>query len=141
MRFENLTSAIITHLEDAGLLVGDGVAPEGSGWAGTAGQSNYNAYCVVHPLLGGHEDGSLGEPHSDAQVVYQVSSFGPTREQAEIVASNVDATLKSLPYPSVVGMSIRYVDDDVLGGARRQDELQPPDWIAVPRFRFYVTAS
>lgn len=141
MRYEQLTAALIGHLEAAGMVVGDGQAPEAGGWSGTAGQSNYTAYCVVHPLLGGIVSGSIGDPHGDGEVVYQVSCYGPTRQSAEIVASNVDTAIKSLPYPSVVGMTIRYVDDDVLGGARRQDELQPPDWVAVPRYRFYVTTA
>lgn len=140
IKFESLTDGIIAVLQGAGLLVGDGEAPPGAGWQGKPGQSNFSAYCTVHPLLGGLSSGSIDEPHGDGEVVYQVSCYGPTRSQAEIVASLVQKALTST-YPSVVGLSVRYVDDDVFGGARRDDVLQPPVWQAVPRYRFYTTST
>ena len=142
MRFENLTDAIIGVLEGVGLRVGDGKADDAWGWQRAEGQSHFLVYCVVHPLLGGVSKGSLEEPHGDAEVVYQVSCYGPTRSQAEAVASDVDAALKQFPFPaSISGLKVRYVDDDVLGGARRMDKIQPPVWQGVPRYRFYVTSE
>jgi len=34
-----------------------------------------------------------------------------------------------------------YVDVDMLGGSRREDEVQPPEWVAVDRFRIYTTPA
>lgn len=142
MRFENLTDGIIGVLEDAGLRVGDGEADEAWGWQDKHGQSSFLVYCVVHPLLGGISEGSIEEPHGDGEIVYQVSCYGPTRSQTEKVASDVDEALKQFPFPaSIAGLKVRYVDDDVFGGARRMDEVQPPMWQGVPRYRFHVTAE
>lgn len=139
--FQTLTTGIIALLTGAGLLVGDGITPNGAGWQGVPKQSNFVPYCVVHPLLGGISDGSIGDPHGDSEVVYQVSCYGGDRLSCEAMANRVHSTLLGATRPTVTGQTVKHVDDDVLGGARREDDLQPPLWMAVPRYRFFVTPS
>lgn len=138
--FAALTTAVIDGLEAAGLLVGDGGEPAGAGWQGAAGQSDYNAYAAVHPLLGGIGHGSMGDPNGDHEIIYQVSCVANTRLGCEIVAGIVHETILALR-PTLPAHTVRFVDDDVLGGARRDDDVQPPIWQSTPRYRFYLAPT
>ena len=79
----NLTAAIISALESAGLSVGDATKPAGAGWQGAPGSGNFNPYTVVYPTPGGYYDGTISEPYADARVDHTISSFGSSREQAQ----------------------------------------------------------
>lgn len=136
-----LTDSIIAALEADGLVVFDGEAPASAGWAGTPGQSSFVGYCVVHPILGGIVDGTIGDPYGMSEVLYQVSCYGATRGQCEQVTEQALAVVLAHRPTTIDGVSIRHVDDDMLGGARRVDDLQPPIWQAVPRFRFYTDST
>lgn len=138
--FVTLTDALLTALTDAGLRVGDGETPDGVGWQGTPDSSTFLSYCVLHPMLGGHSTGSIGAPHGDKEILYQVSCYGPDRAAAEVVAGLVEDVMLAAR-PTMTGHKVRYVDDDALGGARRDDQAQPPLWVAVPRYRFYTTST
>ena len=110
-------------------------APGGWGWQGKPGQSEFLPYRIVFPISGGVFDGPLGCPSDDASLTWQVTCVGATREQCEWV---VDATHASLVEQTltVAGRSIDRVWSDMAGGgARRDDEVQPPVFIATPRYR------
>lgn len=135
--FAELTTGIVAALEAEGLIVGDGEEPDGVGWQGPPGQSVFKAYCVVHSLLGGVSQGSLDDDN-DHQIPYQVSCYGRNRLAAETVASHVHTIIKA-SRPPLTGHVVKHVDDDVLGGARRIDEVETPFWQAVPRYRFFTS--
>ena len=118
-----LTNALIEELENIGVAVGDGEQPDGVGWAGAPDQSVFTPWCVVHPLLGGWVDGTLGEPHADPQILYQISCYGATREQAQWVVDLIHPAALALRPADV---KVIHADVDMLGGARRDDTAPPP---------------
>lgn len=127
-----VTTALIDLLEDAGLLVGDGTAPATGGW--TKNKGDFQGYVVLHALPGGVTDGSIDSPDEHAEPVYQVSGHGATRAQAELVADTARAALLTDPLV-VSGRTVAQVSIDMLGGCRRLDDLQPPQWQSVERYR------
>jgi len=133
-----ITNAIVAALQalEPNVKIGDGEQPAGPiGWQGTPGQARFIPSVVVHPLPGGVVDGSLGAPHTESELVYQLSVFGGDREQCQGIVDAVEPMMLALRPAGVY-----YVDVDLKGGARRDDPVQPPLWQAVPRFRFYTTS-
>lgn len=118
------TDGVIAALEAAGLTVGDGEA-EGA-----------PPYVVVHSIPGGSAFGSLEEPHEDAELVYQVTCVGTTREQAEWLA---DRSMVLLDGVTVADRSIAFVELDTLPGSRRDTSVTPEVWLSTPRFRLKST--
>lgn len=121
------TDAIIAALETAGLTVGD---------ADAAGLSA--PYVVVYSIPGGRVSGTLANPHEDAEIVYQVTCVGSTREQAEWLA---DKSMTLLDGLSVAGRSIAFVDADGFPGTRRDTDVTPPVFVSTPRFTVTTTPA
>lgn len=134
------TAAIIRALEDDGLIVGDGEAPapELWGWQGAVEASPFVPYVVVHAMVGGVLDGSMEDPDDDGSPVYQLSAHGITREQCEWVADTARRVMLHEPLP-VAGQRVVRRIVDMLGGARRDDEAQPPLFVAADRYRLRTT--
>lgn len=111
----------------------------GWGWQGKAGQSSFMPYRVLYPIIGGVFDGTLGEPSDDASFMYQVTCVGMTRPQCEAIVDNTNGLLVEQPL-TVAGRYIMRVWCDMAGGgARRDDTVQPPVFIATPRYRVEST--
>lgn len=135
-----LTDAVIYVLRGVGLLVGDGEAPVGHGWQGTAGQSAFVGYVTVYELTGGNLDGSIGRPDDDASIVYQLTSTGASRKQCEWVADKAHTTLLGAPL-SITGRQVQRVAVDMLGGTIRDDDVQPPVFWSPDRYRIWTTPT
>lgn len=120
------TDAIIAALQAAGLIVGDaknpGVPPP---------------YAVVYPIPGGSRSGSLDDPHEDAELVFQVTCIGSSREQAEWVVDKAEGILSGV---TVTGRRI-FLSVDSNPGVFRDDDVSPPLFQATPRFRLMTTPS
>lgn len=133
------TSAIVDAL-DGVVYTFDGGAPQnpggqGWGWQGDPGDSKFKPYCIVFPLPGGIFDGPLGCPDDDASLIWQVTCVGRDRPQCESIADRVNATLIGQPL-SIPGRFVTRVRADMAqGGARRDDTVQPPVFIATPIIR------
>lgn len=121
------TDAVIAALEAADLSVGDAEAPDAQ-----------PPYVVVYAIPGGRAFGSLAEPHEDAELVYQITCVGKTREQAEWLADKAMVLLDGL---TVDGRSIAFVTLDSLPGVQRQTEPTPAVFLSTPRFRVYSTPT
>lgn len=119
------TDAVLAALEAQGLTVGDADAKGLSG-----------KFCVVYRIPGGESSGPLDAPNDDAELIYQVTCVGDTREQAEWVEDKVMNLLDGI---TVEGRSISRVDLDSYDGIRRDDALPLPRFYATPRFRIYST--
>jgi hypothetical protein len=151
------TSAIVdllnAHIKtfDAGapdLDVTPGVVAPGTkgwGWQGTPGTAAFLPYRIVWPLTGGifyGEDlGTLGTPSDDASLTWQVTCVGATRAQCEWVVDNTHSLLIEQQADLVIpGRFVMRVWADMAGGgARRDDEVQHPVFIATPRYRVEST--
>jgi hypothetical protein len=138
------TTALVDVL-DAELKTFDAGAPtvevggDGWGWQGDPGTSTFKPYFVVYPLPGGIFDGTLGCPDDDASLIYQVTCVGATRPQCEAAADRANSVLigQTLTVP---GRFIYRVWADMAGGGvRRDDTVQPPVFIATPRYRVEST--
>lgn len=121
------TDAIIAALEAQGLTVGDAVAPQAS-----------PPYVVVYPIAGGDMYGPLGAKDDDAELIYQVTCVGSSREQAEWLADKANALLGGF---TVTGRSVPLVTMDVVPGIFRDDSTGTPIYTAAPRFRVFTTPS
>lgn len=135
------TSAVVDLLAaelktfDAGIP--DLPGGQGWGWQGEPGGSKFKPYRIVYPLVGGEFDGPLGCPSDDASLIFQVTCVGATREQCEWVVDNTNEVLVEQAASLVIPgrFVIRVWADMAGGGARRDDEVQPPVFIATPRYR------
>lgn len=121
------TDAVIAALEGFGLTVGD-----------ASGEGLTSPFCVVYPIPGGATNGSLEDPNADAELIYQSTCVGKSREQAEWVA---DKTLLLLSGFSVTGRVVTQIELEDFGGVSRDDDVQPPLWYGTPRFRVYSTPA
>lgn len=125
--------ALVAKLIDAGLVVGDAADPDDPfGWQGVPGQSRFIPYAVVYPLDHLY-DGSLGCPDTDSDLSWQVTCVGSTREQCDWVRAEVAAALIGQTL-TVAGRSVPRIRPDGGAGTRRDDTVQPPVFIATPRF-------
>jgi len=129
-----LTTAVIATLEDAGITVGDGEQPAGSGWQAGPDNSAFVGYAVVHPVGGGDSYGPIDGPDQDFEPVYQISAYGATRAQAELIGDLARTAMVNTPI-IVTDRRVVLVSIELLGGCRRDDQVLPPVWQAVDRFR------
>ncbi len=127
-----LTAAVQTVLTNAGLLVGAGEAPTGSGWQGDPSASAFKPYVALYPM-GGRLDGSIDYGAEDVDAMFQLTCVGSTQEQAEWCADTARVALLSTN-PTVDGRFIGLVSVDSLGTAVRDDHVQPPVWFIADRF-------
>jgi hypothetical protein len=138
------TAAVLATLEAAAAAtiaeVGDAQQPAGASWQGQPGHSQFVPYMVVYPL-GGPFDGTLGDPDDDADLQWQVTCVGETREQTEWLADLCIGALVGKPL-TVAGRAVQRVQlDDAAAGVRADDTVQPTVFIATPRFRALSTPA
>lgn len=131
-RGRKVTDAVIAALDAAGLTVGDGQKPDSAGW--NAARTRFEPYVVVHGLPGGTTDGPLDDADADAEPLYQITAHGASRAQAEWCADEARTVMLAAAF-TISGRTVAQVSIDMLGGCRRVDDLQPPQWQAVDRYR------
>lgn len=134
-----VTDAVVATLEAAGLTVGRGEAPDQAGWQGTPAASTFKPYVVVHPLAGGQLDGAIDWGFEDAEIRYQINAVGATQQQAEWAADTARAALLDNDL-AVAGRAVHRADVE-LGGARRDDQTQPPIWWIADRITLTTTPA
>lgn len=122
------SDAVIAALEGAGLTVGDGTA-----------DGLTVPYAVVYNISGGRMSGNLDDPFEDADLVYQVTCVGRTREQAEWVADKATVTL--VAGFSVAGRSIVLVTPEGGPGTRADRDVTPPVYFSTPRYTIKSTPA
>ena len=133
-RNSDVTAAIIYRLTSAGLVVGDNEAPDNGGWQGDPGISTFVPYVDVHPSPGGPIDGTMAAPSADAFPDYQITSVGVSRAQAELVGDEVREAMFQGPL-NVPGRAVIQLRLDMLGGAVRDDTVQPAVFFVSDRYR------
>lgn len=126
-----------------GRLVGDGKAPDGGGWQGAPGASQFVTYYVVHSIPGGSLDGPLGDPHADSTLVWQVDAVAATQYGAEITLDNARAALlvQGLPPLVIADRLVRGIREDIPAGGAREDPDQPSIWRLWSMYRIATTPS
>lgn len=134
------TDAIFALLVSANVKIGDGDTPAGAGWQGPADASPFNGYGILYPIAGGMSDGDLARPDSDADLIYQVSTWGASRAQADAVLDKVNTVLLTWPI-LIPGRVVRSVRVDIYGGCRREDTGEPALYMAFNRYRVLTTPN
>jgi hypothetical protein len=128
------SDAVVSALTSAGLLVGRGKQPTGSGWQGTAGASSFKPYVVLFPSSG-TPDGDLADANEYLDFTFQLTCVGNTQDGAIAVADIAKAALVGVRL-SVAGRScypVRLLADPL---AQRDDAVSPPLHYLTPQFRF-----
>lgn len=136
-----MKAALVAAFGATTTTVGDGEVPKSFGWSGVPGQSIFVPYVVLYPL-GAHFDGPIGDnADDDADLRYQVTCVGETREQAEGVTDVVIAALVGQTL-TVAGRSVsRITLDDAAGGVRPDVSVDPIVFMSTPRFSLYSTPA
>lgn len=118
------TDAVVARLEAAGLLVGRGKQPDGSGWQGEEGTSVFRPYVVLFPFTG-TPDGNEAESLEYLDYKLQASVIAATQDGAESAADIVKTTLvgQRLDVPGRASYRGQLLVDRP---AARDDVLTPP---------------
>lgn len=132
-----LTAKIKEVLEAANLLVGQAQAPDGGGWQE---DGSFNNYVVIYSIPTSGSGGVLGDPQADVQLVYQITCVGESDEDAKWVVDKVIPAMLAANL-SVTGRKVALVKLEMSPGIRRDDDMQPPLFLATPRFRLWTTPS
>lgn len=123
-------AAVIARLGDTGRPVGDAVAPDGG-----------LPYVVVYPMPDARTDGSLVDPHQIAVYTFQLTSVALTREQAQWMQHKARVSLLGwTPTVAGIGATPLQLDDPGGGGVTRDDDVSPPQFYAVDRYRMYASS-
>lgn len=136
-----ITAALLELLRATPVAIGDGEQPENTGWVVPLDRSRFVAYGVLYPLPGGTLDGSIAEPDDDAETWYQLTGVGASREQAETVADITRAALVGARPTLTGGRKVSRISCELLGGARKDADEEPPVWITTDRFVVATTPT
>lgn len=127
------TDAVMAALAPV-ILAGRSSKPDGGGWQGEPGRSNYVAYAVVYPSLG-VADGNEAEPLEYLDYSAQINLWGITVDQVEAVADRVRVALIGRRL-AVAGRSTYRVQSPGGPPVRRDEAAQPPLYQAVVEIEF-----
>lgn len=117
------------------MLVARATMPDGAGWQGTPGRSDFHRYAVLYPS-GGTPDGSIAEPLEYLDYRAQINIFGVTEVQAERAADDVRAALIGRRL-QVEGRSTYRVQAPQGGPPVVRDDSTPiPEYMAVVEIEF-----
>jgi hypothetical protein len=134
-----LTLAILAAIDDTNILVGDGVKPPTGGWQGASSSSTFKPY-VVLAALGGGSSGDLDNPNGDSEPQYQTALFGATVAHCESVIDRVRSAILDADY-TLTGRKNIGVVLDYGGLMSRDDDVQPPVWSLIDRWRFFTVPA
>lgn len=140
-----LTTLLIDRLRTAGLLIGDGVAPDAGGWNDDPNlpTSKFMPYLVVNPMAVADPNGPIGDTSSDFRVPYSVTSTGISRKQAEVYSDKGRKTLAELERNSVMlggsDWKIQQARANSIGGVVRTDNTEPSEFTQSDVVTIWIT--
>lgn len=127
--------AVIDAVETTGKPVGFAQAPAGALAAVQAGTGP--DYYVVHPISG-TRDGSLSDPFADADLVYQITCVGRLAAGVRYLVGQLETALAGV---SISGRSVLQIVPEDDGAVRPDFDVDPPVFIATPRYRLSTTPT
>lgn len=128
------TDAVVTAIAAIPMLVDRARMPDGAGWQGTPGSSDFKRYAVVYPSPG-TPDGNLAQPYEYLDYKAQINIFGVTATQAEDAADDVRVALIGRRL-TVAGRSTYRVQTPGGPPVRRDDSVQTSLFMAVVEIAF-----
>lgn len=130
-----LTDYLITQLGTAGLLIGDGMAPDAGGWDDDPNvpSSTYVPYLVINPMAVAEPTGPVADTSADFRVPYSLMSSGISRKQVEVYADKGRKILTDMARVRVTlgtggDWKIQQVRANSIGGMVRTDNTEPPEF-------------
>jgi hypothetical protein len=144
-----VTSWLLEELGGHGIEVGDGVAPEASGWPeGTPNQGTFVEYLVLKPS-GPTTANNNDIPLCDVNAVrfalpYRLEAFGVDRVASDNLAATARGWLKDFEGRPVCGDLIPRADQTWITsvmGASRDDSTHPKMWSSITNFTMNVARS
>lgn len=127
--------AVVTALQTIGKPVGFAEAPAGA-LEGVRLRTGPD-YMVLYPL-NGQRDGSLGDPYTDAELIYQVTVVGRLASGARLLLDNIESALLGV---SITGRAVLQVIPEDTGAVRPDTSVTPAVFVATPRFRIVTVPS
>lgn len=130
------TEALLSTLSAAPFPVGDGVAPR------NPDKSEMDPpYVVLYSLPGGQFDGPLSDSQADVTLIYQITSVGRSRQQAQ-VAIDVCRVLMKKGNVTVLNRKVRDLKHlTPNSGTMRDDDLPNPLFYGYDRYELDTTPS
>lgn len=140
-RIELHTDAVLSRLRTTGLLVGDARKPDGGGWQGSPGQSEFVTYLVLYSLdhrrMG--PDAPLSDRLSDPVLRYQVNAVGKDRRSAERAFDLAAGALLNREPLDIAGRETVLLIHETSTGVIPDESLNPPVFVSVDRYRLDTT--
>lgn len=140
-----LTTILVTRLQTAGLLIGDGVAPNTGGWNDDPNlpTSKFLPYLVINPMAVADPTGPVGDTSSDFRVPYSMTSTGISRKQVEVYSDKGRKTLSEMERNTVTlggsGWKIQQVRANSVGGVVRTDNTEPSEFTQSDVVTIWIT--
>ncbi|MCW2899702.1 MAG: hypothetical protein JWO67_1967 [Streptosporangiaceae bacterium] len=130
------TPAVLPHV-DAVTTALTGATPAMTVYLGGAPQSAVPPYCVLYPDVGAPVRASLADDRVNFLGVIQVTCVGATPEQALNYSDRTHAALSApLQVAGRAGWRPEALDGTPV---QRDDDVTPPFWYAVARYRLRST--
>jgi hypothetical protein len=120
------TAAVLAALVATGRPVGAAIRPAGE-----------PPYVVVYPQSG-TRSGPMADPDADASLLYRLTCVGWDLVGAEWMAYECDKAMRTITVPGRRVLRVRLENDVV---ALRDDDVQPPLFLATPLYRLWTTPS
>jgi hypothetical protein len=134
---EDHTDAVLTLLRTSTIEIGDGVIPR------NADKSVKTIpFAALYPLLGGDFDGPLSDTQADVSLMYQITSVGETRQQAQIVLDILRVLMadrSNFLIPNRAVRDVRLLTP--FSGIVRDDDLPNPVFYGYDRYELDTTPA
>ncbi len=127
--------AVIAALQTIVMPVGFAEAPAGA-LAGVQARTGPD-YIIVYPLQA-QRDGTLGDAFSDAELVYQFTCVGRLASGVRWLVDQIEPALASV---AITGRAVLQVIPEDGGQVRPDFDLDPPVFLATPRFRLVTVPT
>ncbi len=127
--------AVKSQLETIGKPVGFGAAPPGA-LEGVQERTGPD-YMILYPL-NTEREGSLGDPYTDVDLIYQVTCVGRLPEGVRWLVDRIEPALLAVEIPD---RSLLQVIPEDAGKTQSDDDVQPPVYMATPRYRIVTVPT
>jgi hypothetical protein len=135
-----LLESMLVTATDAGLLVGDNVAPAEGGWVNGQPQSGiFKPYSVLMLMQSGSTDGFCGP--SEWVTQFSVRHFGASRKQLSWVSNQIHQVLDGQTRWKGSGWQEIHRHWTAFGSVVRVDSVDPPYWQAYDALEVRVAAA
>lgn len=121
--------AVKARLETIGKPVGFAAAPAGA-LEGVQKRTGPD-YMILYPM-NVDRDGSLGDPYTQADLLYQVTCVGQLAAGARYLVDRIEPALLAL---TITGRTVIQIVPEDGGQVRPDFDVDPPVFIATPRYR------